>query len=68
MKTSKAKSCIFMVKNGKHHENRNLAKKRAAEAMALASSQQQRPKKNRVVLGELKNLSGDVCSDDSQHQ
>ncbi|XP_027090857.2 putative cyclin-A3-1 isoform X1 [Coffea arabica] len=45
-----------------------LAKKRAAEAMALASSQQQRPKKNRVVLGELKNLSGDVCSDDSQHQ
>ncbi|KAL3505092.1 hypothetical protein ACH5RR_034933 [Cinchona calisaya] len=39
-----------------------LAKKRAAEAMAANSQAQlqQRPSKKRVVLGEIKNLSGDV--------
>ena len=30
MKTSKAKSCIFMVKNGNLHENRNLGAKQGS--------------------------------------
>lgn len=37
-----------------------LAKKRAVEAMA--ASEQQRPSKKRVVLGELKNLSSNISS------
>lgn len=41
-----------------------LAKKRAAEAMATAAvgTEQQRPSKKRVVLGELKNFSTNVSS------
>jgi cyclin-A len=38
-----------------------LAKKRAAESMAVAA-EQQRPSKKRVVLGELKNFSSNISS------
>lgn len=37
-----------------------LAKKRAVESIAVTSQQQQRASKKRVVLGELKNLSGNI--------
>ena len=33
MKTSEAKSCIFMVKNGNLHENRNLGAKQGFMAV-----------------------------------